>query len=125
MKEGQKQIYYMSGASKAAESSPVLERLRKKGFEVLYALDQIDEISLQGVGKYKDFDVIDAAKENADLGEMSEEEKKEAETAKEDLKATTEFLKNVLGKRVDKVEVSSRLEESPAALVQPQYGVSP
>ena len=122
----QKQIYYLSGASKAAAaSSPVLERLKKKGFEVLFALDQIDEIALQGVGKYKDFDVVDAAKENADLGEVSEEEKKEAEAAKEELKATTEFLKSALGSRVDKVEVSSRLEESPSALVQPQWGMSP
>jgi heat shock protein beta len=76
MKPEQKQIYYLSGASKAAAAaSPVLERLRNKGYEVLFALDQIDEIALQGVGKFEDFDVIDAAKENADLGELSEEEK--------------------------------------------------
>ena len=48
MVEGQKQIYYLSGASKAAAaSSPVLERLQKQGYEVLFALDQIDEIALQ------------------------------------------------------------------------------
>jgi len=122
----QKQIYYLSGASKAAAaSSPVLERLKKKGFEVLFALDQIDEIALQGVGKYKDFDVVDAAKENADLGEVSDEEKAEADAAKEAYKATTEYLKSVLGSRVDKVKVSARLEESPSALVQPQWGMSP
>ena len=50
--------------------------------EVLFALDQIDEIALQGVGKFKvkdkEYDVIDAAKENVDLGEVSEEEKAEA-----------------------------------------------
>jgi heat shock protein beta len=56
---------------------------------------------------------------------MSEEEKKEAESAKEELQATTEFLKKVLGARVDKVQVSGRLEESPAAIVQPAYGMSP
>ena len=122
----QKQIYYLSGTSKAAaQSSPVLERLKKKGFEVIFALDQIDEIALQGVGKYQEFDVIDAAKENADLGETTDEEKKEAEEAKESYKATTDFLKAQLGDRVDKVEVSARLEESPSALVQPQWGMSP
>jgi len=126
MKEGQKQIYYMSGASKAAaEASPVLERLRGKGYEVLYALDQIDEIALQGVGKYKDFDVVDAAKESADLGEETEEEKEEKKAAEEDLKATTEFIKKVLGNKVDKVAVSARLTTSPSALVQPQWGMSP
>ena len=72
MPEGQKQIYYISGASKAAASaSPVLERLKKQGYEVLFALDQIDEIALQGVGKYDDVDVVDASKENAELGELS------------------------------------------------------
>ena len=49
MKEGQKQIYYISGTSRAAAaSSPVLERLQAKGYEVIFALDQIDEIALQG-----------------------------------------------------------------------------
>ena len=88
MAEGQKQIYYLSGTSKAAASaSPVVERLQKQGYEVLYALDQIDEIALQGVGKFEDLDVVDAAKENAELGEMSDEEKEADEKAKEELKA--------------------------------------
>ena len=126
MKPDQKQIYYISGASRAAAAaSPVLERLRKQGYEVMFALDQIDEIALQGVGKFMEYDVIDAAKENADLGELSEEEKVEEEAAKSDLKPVTEYLKKVLGARVDKVEVSSRLTESPSALVQPQWGMSP
>jgi HSP90 family molecular chaperone len=126
MKEGQKQIYYLSGSSKAAAAaSPVLERLNKQGYEVLYALDQIDEIALQGVGKFGEFDVIDAAKENVDLGELSEDEKEASEVAKLELNATTAFLKDVLGTMVDKVEVSTRLTSSPSALVQPQWGMSP
>jgi heat shock protein beta len=126
MKADQKQIYYLSGASKAAASaSPVLERLQKQGYEVLFALDQIDEIALQGVGKFMDYDVVDAAKENAELGEMSDEEKEADEKATESLKATTEYLKTVLGGRVDKVSVSTRLTKSPSALVQPQWGMSP
>jgi len=126
MKEGQKQIYYVSGTSKeAAASSPVLERLKAQGYEVLFALDQIDEIALQGIGKFKDFDVIDASKENADLGDRSEEEKEKDEAAKEDLKETCSFVKEALGTKVDKVEVSTRLTSSPSALVQPQWGMSP
>jgi heat shock protein beta len=122
----QKQIYYLASTSRSmAESSPALESLRKQGFEVIYALDQIDEVSLQGVGKFRDFDVIDATKENAEIGEQSEEEKKASETAKDMYKDTTEFLKKILGNRVDKVQVSNRLEESPAAIVQPQWGMSP
>merc|ERR1740129_2591696 len=125
MKEGQKQIYFVSGASKAAaQSTPVLEGLKKKGFEVLLALDQIDEIALQGIGKYDDLEVVDAAKESTKDDE-SAEDKEATKKAEEDLKATTDFLKQTLGKRVDKVVVSTRLTESPSALVQPAWGMSP
>ena len=48
----------------------MLERLKKQGYEVIFALDQIDEIALQNVGKFDDVDVVDASKENADLGEV-------------------------------------------------------
>ena len=126
MKDGQKAIYYVSGTSRAAAaSSPVLERLQQKGYEVLFALDQIDEIALQGVGKFGDFDVVDAAKESTDLGELSEEEKSQDEAAKAELEGTTKFIKTTLGATVDKVEVSTRLTSSPSALVQPQWGMSP
>merc|ERR1712087_493366 len=118
--------YYVSGSSKAAAaSSPVLEGLKKKGYEVLIAVDQIDEIALQGLGKFEDLDVIDAAKEGTDLGDESDEEKAAKETAKKDLEKTCEFVKSALGNEVDKVEVSSRLTSSPSALVQPQWGMSP
>jgi heat shock protein beta len=126
MKEGQKQIYYISGSTKAAAmASPVLDRLKQQGYEVLFALDQIDEISLQGVGAFEEVEVIDASKENADLGELSEEEKESESAAKEEFQATCDFLKQALGTQVDKCEVSSRLTTSPSALVQPQWGVSP
>jgi heat shock protein beta len=126
MKEGQKQIYYVSGATKAAaKSSPVLDRLKSQGFEVLFALDQIDEIALQGVGTFEELEVIDAAKENVDLGEQSDAEKEAESAAKEEFKPTCEYLKEVLGMQVDKCEVSARLTKAPCALVQPQWGVSP
>ena len=130
MKEGQKQIYFVSGQTReVAASSPVLERLHDQGFEVLFALDQIDEVALQvvgrervgkgvdwatggvgrdhplfspsqGVGKYSDFEVVDAAKENTEFGERSDEEKAKNEAAKEELRQTCEFVKEVLGKKV-------------------------
>jgi len=127
MKEGQKQIYYVSGASRAAAAaSPVLEGLRAKGYEVLFALDQIDEIALQGVGKYEDYDVVDASKEDAAPAEEKSEEEKEADKAAEEaMKPVLELCKDVLGEAVDKVTLSSRLTSSPAALVQPQWGMSP
>jgi heat shock protein beta len=132
MPEGQKQIYYIAGSSRAnAESSPVLEKLKKRGYEVLFALDQIDEIALQGIGRFKatgdkEFAVIDASKEDAKLDDLTEEEKKVEEKAKEDFADTLAFIKETLGSsKVDKVEVSTRLVDSPSALVQPQWGMSP
>mmetsp|Transcript_10625 Transcript_10625/g.19646 ORF Transcript_10625/g.19646 Transcript_10625/m.19646 type:complete len:802 (-) Transcript_10625:101-2506(-) len=129
MKEGQKTIYYLSAPSKeAAAGSPVLEKFRKKGIEVLYALDQIDEISLQNMGKYQEYDVKDAGKMGTELDdstEDTEEEKKAAEEAKTDLESTTAFLKKHFGKRIQDASVSNRLTESPSALLQPSWGVSP
>jgi len=126
MKEGQTKIYYISGASKeAAASSPVLEGLKKKGYEVIVAIDQVDEVALQGVGSFEGMEVVDAAKESADVGEQTDEEKAETEAAKKTLEQTCSFVKETLGAKVDKVEVSTRLTKSPSALVQPQWGMSP
>eukprot|EP00427_Karlodinium_veneficum_P016710 CAMPEP_0169139996 /NCGR_PEP_ID=MMETSP1015-20121227/43340_1 /TAXON_ID=342587 /ORGANISM="Karlodinium micrum, Strain CCMP2283" /LENGTH=772 /DNA_ID=CAMNT_0009205885 /DNA_START=69 /DNA_END=2387 /DNA_ORIENTATION=+ len=125
MKEGQKQIYYVTGASKAAAmASPALERVKAKGYEIILALNQIDEVALSGLGQYDGVDVKDATKADVDLDETDEEKKEKAET-QEDFKATCDFIADVLGELVDKVEVSNRLQSSPSALVQPQYGMSP
>merc|ERR1719401_1281647 len=65
MKEGQKVIYFIPGASRAAaSSSPVLERLKKQNFEVLFAIGQIDEYALTNVGNYMEYDIVDASKED-------------------------------------------------------------
>ena len=60
----------------------LLEKLQKEGYEVIFALDQIDEIALQGIGKFEEYDVIDASKENIDMGEKSEDEKAAEEDRK-------------------------------------------
>ena len=90
----------MSTWQAAAASSPVLERLKKQGYEVIFALDQIDEIALQNVGKFDDVDVVDASKENADLGEVSEEEKSANEEAKKEFEDTCKYIKEKLGTKV-------------------------
>merc|ERR1711972_401755 len=125
MKEGQKKIYYVSGTSKeAVQSSPVLEGLKKQGFEIIYALDQIDEVSLSGVGKYKEHEVVDAAKGDVEELEESDEAKNANEVKKAEFKDTTEFIKDTLGDKVSEVIVSSRLTESPSALTTSRFGES-
>merc|ERR1712100_603960 len=65
MKKGQKSIYYISGESKeAVEMSPYLERLRKKGYEVLYYIDPIDEYAMPQLTEFKGFQFMGANKEN-------------------------------------------------------------
>jgi len=131
MKEGQDKIYYVTGEGKAAASmSPALEGLKKKGFEVLFMTEPLDEIAMQTLGVYKvkvgavdkELKVMDATKAKF---EESEDDKKMKEDSEERLKGVIEFLTEELGSKVSKVEVSTRLIESPAAMVQGEYGMSP
>lgn len=126
MPETQKAIYYVTGEGREnASMSPVLEKLTNKGFEVLFATEPLDEIMFESLRQYKDFDVIDAAKESLRIDDDDEESKKQKEAAAEELKDTIEYLETMLSGKVQKVTVSTLLVDSPAALVQGAYGVSP
>ncbi|KAI3889663.1 hypothetical protein MKX03_007685 [Papaver bracteatum] len=122
MKEGQSDIFYITGESKkAVENSPFLERLKKKGYEVLYMVDAIDEYA---VGQLKDYEgkkLVSATKEGLKL-EESEDEKKKAEILKEKFEGLCKVIKEVLGDKVEKVVVSERVVESPCVLVTGEYG---
>ncbi|XP_073298965.1 heat shock cognate protein 80-like [Primulina huaijiensis] len=122
MKEGQNEIYYITGESKkAVENSPFLEKLKKKGYEVLYMVDAIDEYA---IGQLKDFEgkkLVSATKEGLKL-EEGEDEKKKAELLKEKFEGLCKVIKDVLGDRVEKVVVSNRVVDSPCCLVTGEYG---
>ncbi|KAJ0105498.1 hypothetical protein Patl1_17659 [Pistacia atlantica] len=122
MKEGQKDIYYISGESKkAVENSPFLEKLKKKGYEVLYMVDAIDEYA---VGQLKEYDgkkLVSATKEGLKLDE-DEEEKKKKEEKKKSFENLCKTIKEILGDRVEKVVVSDRIVDSPCCLVTGEYG---
>lgn len=77
MKEGQKGIYYITGESKAAVSnSPFLEGLKKRGYEVLYLVDPIDEYMVQQLKEYDGKKLISCTKEGLDFGDTEDEKKK-------------------------------------------------
>ncbi|KAJ6799018.1 heat shock protein 81-1 isoform X2 [Iris pallida] len=122
MKDGQNEIYYITGESKkAVENSPFLEKLKKKGYEVLYMVDAIDEYA---VGQLKEFEgkkLVSATKEGLKLDE-SEDEKKRKEELKEKFEGLCKVIKEVLGDRVEKVVVSDRVVDSPCCLVTGEYG---
>ncbi|KAL6495348.1 Heat shock cognate protein 80 [Orobanche gracilis] len=122
MKESQNDIYYITGESKkAVENSPFLERLKKKGYEVLYMVDAIDEYA---VGQLKEFEgkkLVSATKEGLKL-EQSEDETKKKEELKEKFEGLCKVIKDVLGDKVEKVIVSDRVVDSPCCLVTGEYG---
>eukprot|EP00245_Coleochaete_scutata_P013000 TRINITY_DN516_c0_g1_i1.p1 TRINITY_DN516_c0_g1~~TRINITY_DN516_c0_g1_i1.p1 ORF type:complete len:713 (-),score=255.96 TRINITY_DN516_c0_g1_i1:778-2916(-) len=122
MKEGQNEIFYITGESrKAVENSPFLEKLKKKGYEVLYMVDPIDEYA---VGQLKEYDgkkLVSATKEGLKL-EETDEEKKKKEEVKAQFEALCTLMKDILGDRVEKVVVSDRIVDSPCCLVTGEYG---
>eukprot|EP01117_Protostelium_nocturnum_P020377 TRINITY_DN912_c0_g1_i1.p1 TRINITY_DN912_c0_g1~~TRINITY_DN912_c0_g1_i1.p1 ORF type:complete len:851 (-),score=359.68 TRINITY_DN912_c0_g1_i1:132-2684(-) len=123
MREGQKEIYYISGDSvEAVSTSPLLERLVKKGYEVLYMTEPIDEYTVSSMdrvdGKYQLRNVVKGV---LDLGEDKEESKK-TET---EFNTLTTWLKKELGSKVELVRTTNRLVNFPTALVSNLFGLSP
>merc|ERR1711904_698651 len=124
MKEGQKDIFYITGESKkAVESSPFVEKLRKKGFEVLYMVDAIDEYSVGQLKEYEGHKMICITKEGLRL-ECNEDEVKQKEELKAKFDSLCTAIKDILGDRVEKVTISDRLVDSPCVLVTADYGWS-
>ena len=124
MKESQPEIYYITGESrKAVENSPFLEKLKKRGLEVLYMVDPIDEYMVQQLKEYDGKKLVSATKEGLKLDE-SEEEKRQAEEEKAQFEGLCRLMKDILGDKVEKVVVSTRIVDSPCVLVTGEYGWS-
>merc|ERR1712054_474359 len=123
MKEGQNDIYYITGESVAqVSSSPFIEQLRKKGFEVLYMVDPIDEYGVQQLKEYDGKKLKSVAKEGLDLD--TEDEKKKTEELKAEFEPLCKLIKEVLGDKVEKVLVGTRIADSPVVLVTSEHGWS-
>ena len=118
MKEGQKAIYYITGGDeKALRQSPHLEAYKAKGFEVLIMPDEIDDIVIPSVGKYKDWELKAANRAGSDEELSTDEEKKEAKQKEKDFKPIVEKIKTALGDAVKEVRLSKRLADSPSCIV--------
>jgi len=123
MKEGQNQIYYLAGERKEMlESSPLLERLVKRGYEVLFMTDAIDEYAIGHLEKFDGkFKLTNIGKEGLtfDGEEIDEEKEKEEE---ERYRPLLKYLKKTLGTKIERAEISHRLTDSPSAMVSSQFG---
>merc|ERR1712003_128176 len=124
MKENQKDIYYITGESKmAVENSPFLEKLKKRGLEVLFLVDPIDEYAVQQLKEYDGKKLVCCTKEGLKLDE-TEEEKNKKEEIKAQFEGLCRLMKDILGDKVEKVLVSDRIVDSPCVLVTGEYGWS-
>lgn len=114
MKDGQKAIYYITGGKEdVLRTSPLVAAYREKGYEVLIMGDDIDEIVVGMIGSYQDVPLKAINKEESIDDLKSDEDKKK----EEDKKGVAEKIKAALGDRVKDVRVSSRLSDSPAAVI--------
>ena len=130
--EGQKTFWYLSAPNReAARLSPHLERFRKKGIEVLFLYEPVDEFVMEGLGTYKEWNF--KAVENAADDALDAFADKENETpsvtplSEDDSRSFDDLLKRIkeiLGDRVTDVRISHRLADSPAVLVSPDGGMT-
>jgi molecular chaperone HtpG len=124
MKEGQDKIYYITGESKkSVENSPFVEGLKKKNLEVLYMTEAIDEYMMQQLKEFEGKKFVCITKSGLEI-EDTEEEKQEKEKLKDENKALCEVIKDTLGDKVEKVEISSRVVNSPCCIVTGDQGWS-
>ncbi|KAE8730024.1 DNA-directed RNA polymerase 1B [Hibiscus syriacus] len=122
MGENQKAIYYLATDSlKSAKTAPFLEKLVQKDIEVLYLIEPIDEVAIQNLQTYKEKKFVDISKEDLELGD--EDEVNERET-KQEFNLLCDWIKQQLGDKVAKVQISKRLSSSPCVLVSGKFGWS-
>merc|ERR1712186_109142 len=122
MKENQKDIYYITGENKeVVAASAFVERLKKRGLEVVYMTEPIDEYVVQQMKEFDGKNLVSVTKEGLELPE-DEEEKKKHEEDKTRYETLCKVMKDILDKKVEKVVVSNRLVNSPCCIVTSQYG---
>jgi len=124
MKPNQNQIYYITGESyDSINSSSFTEALTKKGYEVLFMVEPIDEYCVQQLKEYDGKDLVCITKEGVKLPE-DEEEAKAFEEKKTKFEPLCKVVKDILDKNIEKVAVSNKLVQSPCCIVTAQFGWS-
>merc|ERR1712159_967487 len=122
MKDDQKNIYYISGDDKdSLLKSPSVEKLLSKDIEIIFMTDSVDEYTVQHLTEYEGKRLINASREGLKL-EEGDVEKKRDEQYKEMFKPLLDYTKELLGKKVEKVQISKHLVQSPVVVLSADYG---
>lgn len=122
MSQDQEFIYYITGENKKSiENSPFIEKLKDKGFEVLFMCDPLDEYVVQQLTEYESKKLMAVTKEGLKLNE-TEDEKRQFELDNLSIEELCKFMKEVYGNAVEKIVTSNRLADSPCCFVSSQYG---
>merc|ERR1719460_3079021 len=122
MPEDQKNIYYISGEDKdSLLKSPSVEKLLSKDIEIIFMTDSVDEYTVQHLTEYEGKRLINASREGLKL-EEGDVEKKRDEQYKEMFKPLLDYTKELLGKKVEKVQISKHLVNSPVVVLSADYG---
>ena len=122
MKEDQKNIYYISGEDKESLlKSPSVEKLLSKDIEIIFMTDSVDEYTVQHLTEFEGKRLINASREGLKL-EEGDVEKKRDDQYKEMFKPLLDFVKDTLGKKVEKVAISKHLVQSPVVVLSADYG---
>jgi molecular chaperone HtpG len=125
MPESQKEIYFINGPGREAiEAGPYVEAFRKRQLEIIYTLEPIDDFVMSHLGEFAGKKLVSADRGDLELpplpeGEKDEQQKDEAELAADRRSGMAEWIKEKLAGRIKEVQVSKRLEDSPAIIVNP------
>lgn len=122
MKEGQKDIFYVTGESLASvKNLACIEKVKKRGYEVIYLVDAIDEYMISHLSEHDGKKMVNCSREGFSL-EETDEEKKAFEETKVAWADVCKAIKDVLGEKVKDVVVSNKIVSRPCVLVSDQYG---
>jgi len=122
-KDDQDAIYYIVGSNREQiEASPYLEAFRKRGLEVVYFTDAVDEYVVDSLGEFDGKKLVSVSKGGVDLEDTELEGDSLSE---EETTALCDFLKNEFGDKVTKVEAGKRLVDSPVIALTPQDAMTP
>merc|ERR1712020_358897 len=124
MKEKQEHIFYMAGANvEEVKSSPFVERLLKKGYEVLYLTEAVDEYAISALPEFEGKKFQNVAKEGFSIDGDTEAAKERKNEVNERFEPLTKWMQeDALKDHILRAEISERLDKSPCALITSRFG---